>query len=139
LFEQINCSGCHVESITAASNPSSFIPPTINGQALSSTMNSTLANVTYHPFGDFLMHDMGSMADGVNDNNSSSDSAGPTMMRTMPLWGIRARQFFLHDGRAYDIPTAIQLHDGQGKAASKAFHKLSPAQQRQIVDFIETL
>ncbi len=139
LFEQINCSGCHVESITTASDPAAFLPPTINGQPLTTTMNSALANVTYHPYSDFLMHDMGSLGDGVNDSASPGDVGGPTMMRTMPLWGIRAREFFLHDGRASDIPTAIILHDGQGKAAAQAFQNLSPAQQQQIVDFIETL
>jgi CxxC motif-containing protein (DUF1111 family) len=61
------------------------------------------------------------------------------MMRTMPLWGIRARDVFLHDGRATDIATAIKLHDGQGNAAAQAFQALNPAQQQQIVDFIETL
>ncbi len=139
LFERLNCSGCHVESITTAANPAAFLPPTINGQPLTPTMNAALANVTYHPYSDFLMHDMGSMADGVNDNTSPDDVGGPTMMRTMPLWGIRAREFFLHDGRASDIPTAIVLHDGQGKAAAQAFQGLSPAQQQQVVDFIETL
>ena len=139
LFEQINCSGCHVESITTASNPSAFIPPTIDGKPLTSTLNSALTNVTYHPYSDFLMHDMGSMGDGVNDNESPTDVGGPTMMRTMPLWGIRAREVFLHDGRAADIATAIVLHDGQGKAASQAFQALSPSEQQQIVDFIETL
>ncbi len=139
LFEQINCSGCHVESITTASNPSAFIPPTIDGKPLTSTLNSALTNVTYHPYSDFLMHDMGSMGDGVNDNESPTDMGGPTMMRTMPLWGIRAREVFLHDGRAADIATAIVLHDGQGKAASQAFQALSPSEQQQIVDFIETL
>jgi CxxC motif-containing protein (DUF1111 family) len=139
LFEKLNCSGCHVESITTASNPSASIPPTINGTPLTSTTNAALAGVTYHPFSDFLMHDMGSMGDGVNDNGSSGDVGGPTMMRTMPLWGIRARDVFLHDGRATDIATAIKLHDGQGKAVAQAFQALNPAQQQQIVDFIETL
>lgn len=139
LFERINCSGCHVESITTASNPSAFIPPTIDGKPLTSTLNSALTNVTYHPYSDFLMHDMGSMGDGVNDNESPTDMGGPTMMRTMPLWGIRAREVFLHDGRAADIAIAIVLHDGQGKAASQAFQALSPSEQQQIVDFIETL
>jgi CxxC motif-containing protein (DUF1111 family) len=139
LFDQINCSGCHVESITTAPNPASFVPPTVHGQPLTSTMNSALANVTFHPFGDFLMHDMGGLGDGVNDNGSPSDVAGPTMIRTMPLWGIRARDIYLHDGRATDVATAIKLHDGQGKAAAQAFEALTPAQQQQIVDFIETL
>jgi len=139
LFEKINCSGCHVESITTAYNPSAFISPTIEGKPLTSTLNSALAGVTYHPFSDFLMHDMGSMGDGVNDSESPTDVGGPSLMRTMPLWGIRAREFFLHDGRAADLATAITLHDGQGKAAARAFQALGPGEQQQIVEFIETL
>jgi len=135
----MNCSGCHVESITTASNPSAFIPPTVGGTPLTKNVNAALAGVTYHPFSDFLMHDMGSMGDGVNDNASLGDVGGPTMMLTMPLWGIRGRDVFLHDGRVTDVTRAIILHDGQGKAAAQAFQALNPAQQQQVVDFIETL
>jgi CxxC motif-containing protein (DUF1111 family) len=59
-------------------------------------VNAALANVTYHPYGDFLLHDMGSLGDGVNDDPSIPHDE--RLMRTMPLWGIRARQIFLHDG-----------------------------------------
>jgi CxxC motif-containing protein (DUF1111 family) len=61
------------------------------------------------------------------------------MMRTAPLWGIRAREVFLHDGRATDLPTAISLHDGQGKAAAQAFEALTSQQQQEVVDFLNTL
>jgi CxxC motif-containing protein (DUF1111 family) len=54
---------------------------------------------------------MGSLGDGI-----TSGSAGPTMMRTAPLWGISVRTSFLHDGRASDVAAAITMHDGQGKA-----------------------
>ena len=61
------------------------------------------------------------------------------MMRTPPLWGFRAKSIFLHDGRASDIPTAISLHDGQGKAAAQAFQALSGSQQEDLVNFLDTL
>ncbi len=102
LFSQIGCAGCHTPSITTASNPASFLPPTINGTPASGNVNKALANVTYHPYGDFLLHDMGSLGDGVNDDAAIANDE--RMMRTMPLWGIRARVIFLHDGRATDLP-----------------------------------
>jgi Di-haem oxidoreductase, putative peroxidase len=60
-------------------------------------------------------------------------------MRTMPLWGLRSRAIFLHDGRATDLPTAISLHDGQGKAAAAAFAAMSAAQQQALLSFLGTL
>ncbi len=137
IFSQIGCVGCHVASITTAYNPASFVPPTINGTGLSSNVNQVLSHVTYQPFGDFLLHDIGSLGDGVNDDPSiPSDER---LMRTMPLWGIRAREVFLHDGRATDLPTAIELHDGQGKAAAAAFEALSAQNQQNLIDFLNTL
>jgi CxxC motif-containing protein (DUF1111 family) len=101
---------------------------------MSSSMNRILANQTFHPYSDFLLHDMGSLGDGI-----ASGAAGPTMMRTVPLWGIRSKSQFLHDGRAGDLPTAISLHDGQGKAASQAFGALPTDQQADLVNFLNTL
>lgn len=137
LFSQIGCAGCHTPSITTASNPASFLAPSVNGTPVSANVNNALANVTYHPFGDFLLHDMGSLGDGVNDTASLPHDE--RLMRTMPLWGIRAREIFLHDGRATDLPTAISLHDGQGAAAAAAFNALSAQQQTNLIGFLNTL
>jgi CxxC motif-containing protein (DUF1111 family) len=137
LFNQLGCASCHTPSITTAANPASFLPPTINGTAVSSNVNSALASVNYHPYSDFLLHDMGSLGDGVNDDPAILHDE--RLMRTMPLWGIRARQIFLHDGRATDLPTAINLHDGQGRAAAAAFSALNNTQQQEVIDFLNTL
>jgi hypothetical protein len=134
LFTSIGCAGCHTPSMTTASNPASFIAPTTGDVSISPTLNNTLANQTFHPYSDFLLHDMGSLGDGI-----TSGAAGPTMMRTVPLWGLRAKSQFLHDGRAGDIPTAIKLHDGQGKPAAQAFGALSAQQQLDVVNFLNTL
>ena len=134
LFAQVGCESCHTASITTADNPASFIPPTINGMPMSASLNKILSRVTYHPYSDFLLHDMGALGDGITDG-----IGGPTMMRTMPLWGLRAREVFLHDARATDLPTAIMLHAGQGQAAADAFAALSSTQQNQILAFLMTL
>src|ERR1700730_9141290 len=134
LFTSMGCAGCHTPSITTASNPASFIVATTGGAPISQTLSQALANQTFHPYSDFLLHDMGSLGDGI-----TSGAAGPTLMRTAPLWGLRARSQFLHDGRAADIATAITLHDGQGKPAAQAFETLSAQQQQDIVNFLDTL
>jgi CxxC motif-containing protein (DUF1111 family) len=134
LFTQLGCAGCHAPSLTTASNPASFIPNSTGGTPMSSTVNQALASQTFHPYGDFLLHSMGALGDGI-----TSGTAGPTMMRTAPLWGVRAKSVFLHDGRAADLPTAISLHAGQGQAASQGFHALSTSQQQDLVNFLDTL
>lgn len=68
--------------------------------------------VTFHPYSDFLLHNMGALGDGIHQGIGT----GPEM-RTAPLWGLRKLPFFLHDGRATTVHQAIQLHDGQGLGA----------------------
>jgi cytochrome c551/c552 len=134
LFRQIGCNGCHVETIRTADNPSAFVPPTTGGVAIDPVLLEVfLDNEDIHPFADFLLHDMGSLGDGI-----TSGAAGPRMMRTAPLWGVRAKTKMLHDGRATTIPEAVGLHDGQGAAARNAFQALTAAQQDQVVAFLNT-
>ncbi len=134
LFAAIGCVGCHVASIRTAFNPAAFVPPTTGGVPLSPTLNFVLRNRIIHPYSDFLLHDMGSLGDGI-----TSGTAGPMMMRTAPLWGVRAKSRLLHDGRAEDIAEAIQFHAGQAAASRDAFLGLTPAQQQQVLDFLGTI
>jgi hypothetical protein len=133
-FVKLGCAGCHTPFLVTASNPASFIPASTGGTPMSATLNQALSRQIFHPFGDFQLHDMGSLGDGI-----TSGSASATMMRTAPLWGVRAKSVFLHDGRARDLPTAISLHDGQGKAAAQAFTALTSSQQQDLVNFLDTL
>jgi CxxC motif-containing protein (DUF1111 family) len=121
LFTQIGCDGCHVRTLTAGPSPFTAI----NNQA-------------YHPFSDFLLHDMGSLGDNIGDNGT----AGLTEMRTAPLWGLRlvdAKHQLLHDGRATSLSDAIVRHDGQGLAARNAFSALSSTNQNNVIAFLKTL
>jgi CxxC motif-containing protein (DUF1111 family) len=135
LFHEIGCGGCHLETITTALDPLAFVPLTAGGiNAISPSLNGMLANQQIHPYSDFLLHDMGSLGDGI-----TSGAAGPRQMRTAPLWGVRAKGRFLHDGRAESITDAIRLHDGQGAAARTAFFNRLPLTQRRILDFLNTI
>jgi len=134
LFTSIGCAGCHTETLTTSANPAAFVPASTGGTALTSTVNALLTQKTFHPFSDFLVHDMGPLGDGI-----TSGAAGPTMIRTTPLWGLRAKSVFVHDGRATDIADSITLHAGQGGPSAQAFRQLSPPQRRQLLDFLRTL
>jgi CxxC motif-containing protein (DUF1111 family) len=122
LFTQLGCDGCHVRSLTSGS-----------GGAI-----AALQNQTYHPFSDFLLHDMGSLGDNIGDNGT----AGLTEMRTAPLWGVRLlnpKTQLLHDGRATSMADAILRHDGQALTARNAFAALSSTDRNNVVAFLNTL
>ena len=89
LFSSVGCANCHSPSLTTAA--SQF---------------EDLNNVTYQPYSDFALHHMGeNLTDGINQG-----IAGPDEFRTAPLWGVGERLFFLHDGRATDLLSAIEAH-----------------------------
>jgi len=95
---------------------------------------AALSEVIFFPFSDFLLHDMGSLNDGIAQNGASGHE-----MRTAPLWGARVRTSFLHDGRAKTLPDAILAHDGQGRAARDRFAALDRRAKAQLVAFLLSL
>jgi CxxC motif-containing protein (DUF1111 family) len=118
LFTSINCVACHKP--TMQTGPSTVAP--------------ALAFQTVHLYSDLLLHQMGSLSDGI-----AQADAGPTEMRTAPLWGLRARAPYLHDGRAQTIIQAILFHDGEALTIRNRFEALSASQQEAIVDFLQSI
>ena len=57
-------------------------------------MPAALGNKIIHPFSDFALHNIGT-GDGIVQNAGQSSA---NQMRTAPLWGIRARNRFMHEG-----------------------------------------
>ncbi|MSP25783.1 MAG: hypothetical protein EXR75_11580 [Myxococcales bacterium] len=59
---------------------------------------------TFHPYSDFLLHDMGRLGDGIGGDHGDATRddvvATPRQMRTQSLWGLWVAIRFLHDGRA---------------------------------------
>lgn len=123
LFSSIGCANCHVR--TPFVTPPS--PPT-----------GVPGNFTFHPFSDFLVHDMGSLGDMIGADPGET-IAQSRRMRTAPLWGIVRRNHLLHDGRTSDVAAAVRAHDGQGAASRNAFIALSSADQHAVVQFVRSI
>ena len=121
LFQSVGCVYCHTPSFTTGS---SRIP--------------ALSNQPVNLFSDLLVHDMGvGLADGV-----SQGSANGREFRTAPLWGLGQRIFFLHDGRASDLVTAIKAHASGFSEANGAvanYNNLPTSQKQDLLNFLRSL
>src|SRR5262249_33573932 len=78
VFNLIGCADCHQPTMKSGPSPV-----------------AALNQVTFHPYSDFLLHDMGSLGDGITQGTATG-----RLMRTAPLWGVRVLTTLLHDGRA---------------------------------------
>src|SRR5262249_11473017 len=120
-FLNIGCQACHTVTQTTTKSP-------FTGQS----------NVTFQPFSDFAVHDMGDgLADGVSQGNANGDE-----FRTAPLWGVGQRIFFLHDGGTDDLLQAIRAHAGRTSEANQVisnFNLLSPQDQQALLVYLRSL
>lgn len=124
LFNQANCTVCHVATLkTGAAN----IP--------------VLAQQTFHPYTDLLLHDMGP---GLTDNRPDFVASG-SEWRTAPLWGLGLAQTvlpysgYLHDGRARTIEEAILWHGGEAQAAKEQFMAMKKKDRADLLKFLSSL
>lgn len=117
IFLSIGCANCHVPTLRTGHNEV-----------------HALNHVTFHPYSDFLLHDMGSLGDGIVQNRGRGSD-----MRTAPLWGLRTQPSFLHDGRASTIEDAILMHEGQGQPSRERFSDLPPARKQSLLAFLNSL
>jgi Tol biopolymer transport system component/CxxC motif-containing protein (DUF1111 family) len=140
LFNSLTCNVCHTRSITTTFNPAT----TFNNGTF--TVGPALANKVYHPFGDFLLHDIGT-GDGIVETNGEMTR---NLIRTTPLWGMRTRDRLMHDGGSSSPPTnsgaqsftmneVILRHAGQATASRTAFQALTPLQKAQLFKFLKSL
>ena len=129
LFTDIGCAFCHTPSINTAA------PGTvINGGAF--TVPAALGNKNIRPFGDFLLHDIGT-GDGIVQNGGAGTR---NMVRTAPLWGLRMRPELMHDGLSLTLNDAIQRHAGVGGTiARNNFNGLTAAQRADVITFLNSL
>jgi CxxC motif-containing protein (DUF1111 family) len=117
-FRAINCVACHKPSM----------------QTGRSQFSQQLSFKNVALYSDLLLHDMGLLGDGI-----AQAAAGPNDMRTAPLWGLRARAPYLHDGRAQTVVEAILLHDGEAKIIRDRFAALPEDVQDAIVAFLNSI
>ena len=124
----------------------------INGGAF--TIPAALGNKTFHPFGDFLLHDVGT-GDGIViptvEHYGRASRQMPTecspenfqktrnRVRTAPLWGVRFRTRLMHDGMTVTLRDAILRHGGEADQATRGFRKLAANDQDAILEFLRSL
>ena len=134
LFDQIGCAVCHVRTIVTAAvgtvvNCGQFVVP------------QGLGCRAFHPFGDFLLHDIGT-GDGIvesKDLDGNLDQETAPLMRTAPLWGLRIRAMMMHDGQSLTFADAIRRHRNQALASSNAFFALTATQKANFIAFLQSL
>ncbi len=129
LFARVGCATCHVPSmVTAAAgtvlNGGNFVVP------------DALGNKVIHPFGDFLLHDVGT-GDGIVQGGPADTI---NKLRTAPLWGLRTKTRFMHDLKSESLADAIRRHRGEAREVIENFREdLTPAQQQQVLTFLRSL
>jgi CxxC motif-containing protein (DUF1111 family) len=120
-FKNIGCDLCHIAQHTTTQS-----------------IFTNQSNVTFFPFSDFELHNMGV---GLQDQISQGQAAGD-QFRSAPLWGVGQRIFFLHDGRTTDLLQAIQAHKSDGSEANTVignFNALPVSSQQDILNFLRSL
>lgn len=125
VFSSIGCAKCHRPEFTTGESPI-----------------AALADKTFKPYTDLLLHDMGpGLDDGYTEGTALSSE-----WRTSALWGLGlfpdsqgGSYFLMHDGRAHSIEEAIAMHGGEGQGARDAFNALSAGEREQLLIFLQSL
>lgn len=127
IFVSVGCAKCHVQQFTTST---------------STSLEAAIRGKTIRPYSDFLLHDMGLLADGVSDGMASEQE-----FRTPTLWNLRTRDPMLHNGMASGgtfeqrVTIAINAHGpfGEGAGAAAAFDALTATQKSQLIAFLDSL
>jgi CxxC motif-containing protein (DUF1111 family) len=126
LFTDIGCQNCHTNSLTTAPEGTSFS----NGNFI---VPAALGDKIIHPYGDFMLHDIGT-GDGIVQGRASG-----AQIRTAPLWGLRTRTRLMHDGLSLTIRDAILRHGGQAAPTVASFNALSATNSAALFQFLNSL
>jgi CxxC motif-containing protein (DUF1111 family) len=129
IFAKVGCATCHVPTITTA-------PPGTASNGGAFVIPDALGNKVIHPYGDFLLHDVGT-GDGIVQGGPPDTI---TKLRTAPLWGLRTKTRFMHDLKSESVADAIRRHRGEADNVRERFSEdLTPAQQQQLITFLNSL
>lgn len=125
LFLTVGCDKCHRSEMKTGNSPI-----------------QSIANKTFYPYTDLLLHEMGV---GLDDGYTEG-SAKTSEWRTPPLWGLGlsknsqgGQYYLLHDGRARSIEEAIHLHGGEGTQSKDTFESLTADEKNKLIKFLESL
>ena len=98
-------------------------------------MPDALGNKIIHPYGDFLLHDIGT-GDGIVQN-PPEDTANK--LRTVPLWGLRMHPRHMHDLKSLTLEGAIERHGGEAAQERNRFRDLTAVEKQALITFLNSL
>jgi CxxC motif-containing protein (DUF1111 family) len=147
LFGQIGCAICHVPTLQTV--------PTGTKLTSELTVPPALGDKIFHPFGDYLLHNVGT-GDGIvmipeehhgrrvrqrGFRNFSDRDVESTQwkIRTAPLWGVRMRTRLMHDGGSVTLNDAIRRHRGEAAEVTERYERLSDGDREALLTFLRTL
>jgi CxxC motif-containing protein (DUF1111 family) len=148
LFDRVGCGSCHVRTLTTAPAGTK-----INGDTYS--IPEALGGRSFHPFGDFLLHDVGT-GDGivvpVPEHYARAMSGvqwrrfsppdfhdNRNRVRTAALWGLRLRTRLMHDGGSVTTLDAISRHRGEAADSARRYARLPAADREALLEFLRSL
>lgn len=139
VFETVGCNLCHVESFTTQAGVT--LPNTAGGRT---GVVKPLSVAIFHPYSDFLLHDLGSgSSGGLPFEPGLQGQASMTMWRTAPLWGLSHRLAqaggLMHSNGSKDITGAILSHGGEASQVISSYQALSSTDQANLLAFLNSL
>jgi hypothetical protein len=158
IFEQIQCSSCHVPTLTlerdrrVADVETTFDSEKgiYNGLFATAVPLCTAVDdysgmpsvktpkggpfVVRNIFTDFKRHDL-----GPNFHERNYDGTVQTKFLTMPLWGVGTTAPYGHDGRSINLTEVILRHGGEANTSARAFARLSDDRRSAVLEFLQSL
>ena len=148
IFTTIGCAICHVPTMVTA--PAGTV---INGGTFE--IPKALGSKSFHPYGDFLLHDIGT-GDGIVQSwaehygrevyeyswpglSVEAFNSTQNKMRTAPLWGVRFRSRLMHDGESLTFLEAIKRHGGEASEIIEQFLLLPRTSKLALFEFLKSL
>jgi CxxC motif-containing protein (DUF1111 family) len=147
VFDQLGCAVCHVRSLVTAPAGTK-----INGGMYA--VPAALGGKVFHPFSDYLLHDVGT-GDGIviptvehygraarqMPRECSPENFQKTQyrVRTAALWGVRLRTRLMHDGVTVTLRDAIVRHRGEADESTRRFQRLGQRDQEAVLEFLRSL
>jgi CxxC motif-containing protein (DUF1111 family) len=128
LFASVGCATCHTPTIVTA--PAGTL---INGGTF--RVPAALGNKIIHPFSDFLLHDIGT-GDGIVQNGGPQTR---NKLRTVPLWGLRARGRFMHDAASRASPRRSRGMAARRRGRPRTSNALSSSDRSRVLLFLSSL
>jgi CxxC motif-containing protein (DUF1111 family) len=133
VFKSIGCAVCHLPELVTAKTGS-----LVNGGAF--RVPKALGNKRFHPYGDFLLHDIGT---GPNILREGLPPEARNKVRTAALWGMGSRLAnrdpLLHDGSARTLEDAVKRHKNSAAKEAEKFQRLHKGERNRLLKFLRSL